>query len=106
VALGLTSLLSGVRAFDRLLQLEEKLVAALEAQAADIQGLKDRLTRLEEHVRAREDVLVAEAKGAAASVASVAASQHVSDIARRLGALDERLRLSATSRLSAPNDPP
>jgi hypothetical protein len=53
VALGLTSLLSGVRAFDRLLQLEEKLVAALEAQASDIQGLKDRLTKLEEYVRAR-----------------------------------------------------
>jgi hypothetical protein len=103
VALGLTSLLSGVRAFDRLLQLEEKLVAALEAQASDIQGLKDRLTKLEEYVRAREDVLVAEAKGAAAAVASVAASQHVSDIARRLGAMEERLRGSAAARLQPPD---
>jgi hypothetical protein len=59
---------------------QEKHGAILEAQAAKIQGLKDRLSKLEEHFGAREEILVAEAKGAAAAVASVAASQHPSNL--------------------------
>jgi hypothetical protein len=98
------SLLSGARALDRLFQLEKKHGAILEAQAAEIQGIKDRLTKLEEHVKAREEILVAEAKGAADAVASVAASQHVSDISRRLGAMEERLRGSGSARLPPPDD--
>ncbi len=98
------SLLGGARALDRLFQLEKKHGASLEPQAAEIQGLKDRLTKLEEYVKAREEILVAEAKGAAASVASAAASQHVSDISRRLGAMEERLRGSGTPSLVAPDD--
>jgi hypothetical protein len=83
---------------------QEKHGAILEAQAAEIQCLKDRLTKLEEHVGAREEILVAEAKGAAAAVASVAASQHVADISRRLGAMEERLRGSGAARLPPPDD--
>jgi len=97
--MALMSLLAGARALDRLLQLEKKHGAILEAQAAEIQGIKDRLSKLEAHVQAREEILVAEAKGAAAAVASVAASQHVSDISRRLGAMEERLRGSGSARL-------
>jgi hypothetical protein len=96
-------MLDGVRTLDRLFQLEKKHGAILEAQAADIQSLKDRLTALEQHVKAREDILVAEAKGAAAATASVIASQHVADISRRLGGMEERLSV-ATGRKSLPPD--
>ena len=85
-------LLSGARAVDRLFQLEKKHGAILEAQAAEIQILKDRLTALEHHVKAREDIMVAEAKGAAAATGSAVAAQHVSEISRRLGGIEERLR--------------
>jgi len=79
----------------------QKHGAILEAQAADIQAHKDRLTELEEHVRAREEILVAEAKGAAAAVA---ASQPVADISRRLSAMEERLRKSEAARPPPPDD--
>jgi hypothetical protein len=49
----------------------------LEARAAEIQALKDRPVKLEEHVKAREDIVIAEAKGAAAAVGSSIAAQHV-----------------------------
>jgi type IV pilus biogenesis protein CpaD/CtpE len=80
--------LKAVRTIDRLLTLETKHTALIEAQAKEIQSLKDRVTRLE----AREEVLIAEARGAAAIAASAAASHHVADLARRVGALDERTR--------------
>ena len=51
------ALLRGARAVDRLFQLEKKHAAILEAQAAELQALKDQLTRLEAHVRAREAIL-------------------------------------------------
>ncbi len=60
----------------------------LEAQAQEIQDLRDRITKLE----AREEILIAEAKGAAAAAASAVASQHVAALAREIGALDERTR--------------
>jgi hypothetical protein len=77
-----------LRAVDRLLQLETKLPAIIEAQAKEIQALKDRVTKLE----TREEVLIATVKGAAAAAASAVASQHVADIARQVGAIDERTR--------------
>ena len=77
---------------DRLFQLEKKHGAILEAQAAEIQLLNGRPTALEQHVRAREDIVVAEAKGAAAAIGSAVAAQHVSDISRRLGGMEERLQ--------------
>jgi hypothetical protein len=94
--------LNWARALDRFLQVEKKHGAILEAQAVEIQAIKDRLTKLEEHVKAREEILVAEAKGAAAAVGSSVAAQHVSDISRRLGAMEERLR--GSTRLPPPND--
>ena len=80
--------LKAVRAVDRPLGLEAKHTALLEAQAQEIQALKDRIARLE----AREEILVAEAKGAAAAAASAIASQHVAELARHVGAIDERTR--------------
>ena len=80
--------LKAVRTIDRLLSLETKHTALIEAQAREIQDLKDRVTRLE----AREGILIAEAKGAAAAAASAVASQHVADIARQVGASEERTR--------------
>jgi hypothetical protein len=88
--------LDALRAVDRLLQLEAKLTALIEAQTKEIQALKDRVTKLE----AREEVLIAEAKGAAAAAASAVASQHVVEIARQVGAIEERTR--SLGRLSPP----
>jgi hypothetical protein len=104
VAFSPWGLLNGARALDRLFQLEKKHGAILEAQAGEIQMIKHRLTKLEEHVKAREDILVAEAKGAAAAVGSAVAAQHVSDISRRLGALEERTRRRDSTRLSPPHE--
>jgi type IV pilus biogenesis protein CpaD/CtpE len=76
------------RTIDRLLSLEKKHTDLIEAQAKEIQALKDRVTKLE----AREEILIAEAKGAAAAAASAVASHHVADLARQMGAMDERTR--------------
>jgi hypothetical protein len=92
VAVNPLDLLNGARALDRLFQLEKKHGTILEAQATEIQMLKERLIALEQHIKAREDILVAEAKGAAAATGSAVAAQHVSDISRRLGGMEERLR--------------
>jgi type IV pilus biogenesis protein CpaD/CtpE len=99
VALNPLDWLRAIRAIDRFLQLGEKHTALLEAQAKEIQDLKDRVTRLE----AREEVLIAEAKGAAAVAASAVASQHVAELARQVGAMDERTR--QFGRLTAPPPP-
>jgi hypothetical protein len=103
VKLNPLTVIDGARALDRLFQLERKHGAILEAQAAEMQAIKDRLTALEQHVRAREDILVAEAKGAAATAGSVVAAQHIADLARRLGGLEERLRFAGGARLPAPD---
>jgi type IV pilus biogenesis protein CpaD/CtpE len=80
--------LRAVAAIDRLLGQEAKFTTLIEAQAKEIQALKDRVTKLE----ARQEILIAEAKGTAASAASVVASQHVAELARHIGAMDERIR--------------
>jgi hypothetical protein len=87
MALNPGSWIAGLRQIDRLLTLERKLGAIIEKQAAEIQQLKDRVTKLE----AREEILVAEAKGAAAAVASTVASQHVAAISLSVGRLQGRL---------------
>ncbi len=104
MALNPMSLLSGARALDRLFQLEKKHGAILEAQAVRIQAIQDRLMRLEEQVKAREDVLVAEAKGAAAAVASQVAAQHISELSRLIGGLQERTRGMSSPRIVPPNE--
>jgi hypothetical protein len=91
--------LTGFRPLDRLFQLENKHGAPIEAQANQIQALQDRLTKLEARIEAREEILVAEAKGAAGSVASMVASQHIAEISRRLGVMEERSRTDGSGRL-------
>lgn len=85
------SWLRAARAIDSVFQLEKKHTALLEAQAKEIQDLKDRVTKLE----AREEILIAEAKGAAAAAAGAVVAQ----LAREIGALDERTR-----RLAPPSE--
>ena len=75
-----------VRRFDRLLELETKHGKAIEKLEAELDKLKDRVTRLE----AREEVVVTEAKAAAGAAATQVAIASVSDIARRIGRLEER----------------
>ncbi len=83
--------LNVARRIDRLLGLEAKHTALLEAQAKEIQDLRDRLMRLE----SREATLLAEARATAVAAASSVASQHVAELARRVGAMEERTRASA-----------
>jgi len=56
--------------------------------ARRLDAIEARLTNLE----AREERMVTEARAAAASVSSVAASAHVAELARAVGALEERVR--------------
>ncbi len=77
----LSNLRDLLRAIDGLLQLERRHGAAID-------DLKQRVARLE----AREPVLVAEAKAAASAAASAVAAQHIGDLARRLGVMEEQLR--------------
>jgi hypothetical protein len=91
MAFGPRAWLDTLRTVDRLLALEKNHRALIEKQAEEMQELKDRLTRLEAHVQAREEILVAEAKGAAAAVASTVASQHIASIAQSVGRLQGRL---------------
>jgi hypothetical protein len=91
VPLNPISWLRAARAIDSVFQLEKKHTALLEAQAKEIQDLKDRVTKLE----AREEILIAEAKGAAAAAAGAVVAQ----LAREIGALDERTR-----RLAPPSE--
>jgi recombinational DNA repair protein RecR len=74
--------LKALAAVDRLLDLEETLTATIDKHTAEIEQLKERITRLE----AREEVIIAEAKGAAGAAASVL----MAELARRIGVLEER----------------
>lgn len=71
-----------------------------------LDALEERLTRLE----AQQGIVVAEAKGAAAATGAAVAARAVTDLARRLGALEERSGRAAPSppkrpRLRRPSDP-
>jgi hypothetical protein len=70
-----------LRKIDKLLGIEAKHSAAIET-------LRERVAKLE---RDRE-ILIIETRAAAAQAASASASLHVADLARRLGALEERMR--------------
>jgi VIT1/CCC1 family predicted Fe2+/Mn2+ transporter len=98
------SWIDGLRRIDRLISLEKKHGDLIEKQKQEIQELKDRLTKLEAHVQAREEILVAEAKGAAAAVASTVASQHVAGLAQSIGRLQGRLDGASGRSLPAPTD--
>ena len=69
-----------IKKVDRLLDLEEKQSKAIAGLQDQLDALTDRVTRLE----AREDIVVAEAKGAA----GVAAAGAMAELARRIGVLE------------------
>lgn len=94
MALGLKGWLDAARTIDRLLELEQKHARLIETQTKRIDELTDRLHRLE----AREEILIAEAKGAAAAAASGVASHHVGDLALKVGGIDERLKCLETAK--------
>jgi C4-dicarboxylate-specific signal transduction histidine kinase len=73
---------------EALLNLERTHGELFEKNAREIRELADRVTRLE----SRLEIMVAEAKGAAASAASAALAQSLLEIGRRLGVLVERTR--------------
>lgn len=86
--MGVADFLALVRTMDRLLTLEKKHGDALELLQEQLRNISDRLTKLE----SREEMLIIRAEAAAASAASAAASNHLSELARHIGALDERTR--------------
>jgi hypothetical protein len=69
---------------DRLLNLETKHGQAIADLQVQMDALRDRVTRLE----AREDIVVAEAKGAAAAAATGAAATMMADMSRRVGVME------------------
>jgi hypothetical protein len=88
MTLGVGDFLHVVRTIDRLLALEKKHGDLIEALDKEVRNLITRVATLE----SREDILVTEAKAAAATAASVASSAHLADLARHIGALEERVR--------------
>lgn len=71
------------RTIDGLLEVERKHGAATDS-------VNERVMRLE----ASSPVPVAEARAAASAAASAVAAQHIADLARCIGVLEERLRRS------------
>ncbi len=84
--MALSDVLKAIRAVDQLLALDEKYRKAFEKITADIDGLKDRVMRLE----TREEVVIEKARAAASTAATQVAIASVADIARRIGRLEER----------------
>lgn len=72
---------------DRLLDLEARHGAAIEKLAAELDGMKTRMRRLE----TREDVIITEARAAASAAASQVAMASFADVSRRVGVLEERI---------------
>ena len=68
--------------------LEKKHSDLIAGLGKEIRTLADRVT----HLEAREAMLIVEAKAAASTAASVAASAHLSELSRQVGILDERTR--------------
>ena len=96
MAFGIKDFLDLARTLDRLFAAEKKHGDLIEAQARRLQDISERVARLE----AREEILIVEAKAAAGTAASAAATHHLTDMAMRIGALDERTR-----RLDPSDDP-
>ncbi len=68
------------------MHLEDKHGTAIDRLAQEIADLRSRVIRLEN----REDVLIAEARGAASAAAGQVAAASMADLARRVGGLEER----------------
>jgi hypothetical protein len=83
VALNVVALL---RKLDRLMQLEENHGEAIRKLGSEVRVLEGRVARME----AREEVLVARAEGASAAAAGTVVATSMSDLARRIGVLEER----------------
>ena len=81
----LTTAVEVLRRAERLLSVEARHDKLLEAHGRKLQDLADRITAL----GGRLEIVVAEAAGAAASSA---VTQNLVEIARSLGALEERVR--------------
>lgn len=92
---GVGDVLRLLRSVDRLLALEKQQERAFDKIGAEIAELKGRVTRLE----AREEVIIVEARAAAGGAATQVAIASVSDMARRIGKLEER---SEQRRLGGP----
>ena len=73
-----------VRKIDSLTGLEAKHDRELDMLRAEMADMRARVTRLE----AREDIVVAEAKGAAGVAAGAATSAYLSDLVRRVTLLE------------------
>jgi hypothetical protein len=84
--MGIADIPKFLRDLDRLLHLEDKHGTAIDRLAHEIADLKSRIIRLEN----REDIIIAEAKGAAHAAASQVAMTSLADLARRVGGLEER----------------
>ncbi len=103
MAFSVRELLRTLRRIDDLFAIEEKFAGLLVAQGKRLDDLADRINRLE----AREQVLIAEAKGAASAAASAVAASHLGELSRLYGGLEERVRRlegddGRVRRLSAP----
>lgn len=84
-----SAVLDAFRRLDRLLELEKKHGTLIERLDQRLDQLAERIQRLE----VREEVLIARAQATVAgTAASGVASQHVSELARLVGGLDERVK--------------
>lgn len=84
----LSTTLEILRRAERLLGVEARHDKLIEAHAKKLQELGDRITGLE----SRLEMAIAEARSAASVAASSAVTQNLVEIARSLGALEERVR--------------
>ena len=80
------SFVTQARELDRLLSAEKRLNASIDKLTEDLDSLKARVIRLEN----REDLVIVEARAAASAASSHVAMSALSDIARRVGRLEER----------------
>jgi uncharacterized protein YceH (UPF0502 family) len=97
LALSLATLWRLARQVERLFELDRAHGEALEKIAGRLAAIEERLTRLE----ARDEALAAKAAAAATAAAALA----MSDLSRRIGALEERGRLEGSLRARLPPPP-
>jgi predicted nuclease with TOPRIM domain len=82
------SCIEGLSKVDRLLTLEENQGKLIRKLADEVEALKDRLTKLEAQVQAREEIMVAKAEAAV----GLYVNQQIGGLSREIGILQERTR--------------